>query len=248
LIINAEPYTETNSTLTNSNSTQLLNLFNQSSLTNSTRTRSSRTYTCYEPKFFYTIWDIVHIVLYSLLPFFVILIENLTLLILTIRHSKKMRNKFVAYSPNTTLNSTSGGYSDIKITFRERIVQTFNKKKRVYKDRVNIHENESKSSQALKQHAKNSKRLQSKTSHVTNLLLFLTVSFFFSTVPYSTFYALRLNIYEDVKTKNIVVGILTLLQYTRHSANFLIYLFTSSVIKAEINEIISRMKRKFVKI
>lgn len=89
----------------------------------------------------------------------------------------------------------------------------------------------------LKIQAKRNKKLQSKGSHVTKLLMFLTVSFFFTTVPYSLFYALKLNIDLDPKTRIQVVGVLALLQYLRHSGNFLIYLFTSSIIKFEIKSI-----------
>ncbi len=94
--------------------------------------------------------------------------------------------------------------------------------------------------------AKSKKRLQNKTSHVANLLAFLTVSFLFTTVPYSTFYALGLNFESNQNLKNIVVGILTILQYTRHSANFLIYLFTSTIIKREIKKIVEELKKKVI--
>lgn len=52
----------------------------------------NRTYTCYEPKDFFVIWDIVHIVLYSLLPFTIILSENAFLMFLARKHVKRMRN------------------------------------------------------------------------------------------------------------------------------------------------------------
>jgi uncharacterized membrane protein YozB (DUF420 family) len=47
--------------------------------------QSNRTYTCYEPANFYLIWDIVHIVMYSILPFVIILAENFTLAYLTMK-------------------------------------------------------------------------------------------------------------------------------------------------------------------
>jgi hypothetical protein len=45
----------------------------------------NRTYTCYEPTSFYLIWDIVHIIMYSILPFALILIENIILAFLTMK-------------------------------------------------------------------------------------------------------------------------------------------------------------------
>ena len=92
--------------------------------------------------------------------------------------------------------------------------------------------------------ANRNKRLQNKTSHVANLLAFLTISFLFTTVPYSTFYALGLNFGSNQNLKNTVVGILTVLQYTRHSANFLIYLFTSTIIKREMKALFADIKKK----
>lgn len=61
----------------------------------------SRTYTCYEPKEFFVIWDVVHIVMYSLLPFTIILAENATLMCLAKKHAKRMRNM----SYNSTMSS-----------------------------------------------------------------------------------------------------------------------------------------------
>ena len=164
--------------------------------------------------------------------------------------------------------------SNEKLTLAERINQKFDKKQRVYRKgnysfriffpslefgweffflfqylAVNIHENEpvkkpKEKKAVLDVHESRKKRLQNKTSHVANLLAFLTISFLFTTVPYSTFYAMGLNnIVSDQNLKNIVVGILTVLQYTRHSANFLIYLFTSTIIKREIRKIIVEIKK-----
>lgn len=208
---------------------------------------SNRTYTCYEPKTFYVIWDIVHIVMYSILPFFIIFIENISLSLLTLRHAKQMNIhcKSLSYPASSSDGVFNGHLFD-------RLVQMFDKKKRIYRKSVNLQSNVVGTrnssirfwNRTLALQAKRTKKMQSKGFHVANLLLFLTVSFFFTTVPYSTFYALRLNVNMNLKAKNIVVGILTLLQYTRHSANFLIYLFTSSIIKHEIQVIFQNLKKK----
>jgi len=84
--------------------------------------------------------------------------------------------------------------------------------------------------------------MQNKSSQVQNLLLFLTISFFVSTLPYSMFYAMRLNFeITDKDVKDFWIGALSLLQYVRHSSNFLIYLFTSSIIYSEIQIIIKEI-------
>ncbi|RNA21334.1 hypothetical protein BpHYR1_028645 [Brachionus plicatilis] len=89
------------------------------------------------------------------------------------------------------------------------------------------------------------RKLYSKGSHVANLLLFLTVSFFFTTVPYSMFYALKLNVTLNEKSKQAVVGFLTLLQYMRHSSNFLIYLLTSTILKNEVKILYGKLAKLF---
>nr|QVK45783.1 G protein-coupled receptor [Proales similis] len=216
---------------------------------NGTRARSSREYTCYEPKAFFSVWDIEHIIVYSLLPFLVILIENLSLGVLTIRHSRQMQKHMKASYPSDRVFTISSPQSETtqSSTFRERLVQRFDKTKRVYRKRVNLLEGKAKDGalDVLKLQAKRNKRAQSKTSHVARLLLFLTISFLFTTVPYSTYYALRLDI-SSYELRTIIVGVLALLQYARHSANFLIYLLTSSVIKNEVKQMIGSLKRKYL--
>lgn len=136
-----------------------------------------------------------------------------------------------------------------------RLSQRFDKSKRVYRKNLDIRTINSKGSsnkpktpvdKTLKLQAKKNKKLQSKGSHVTKLLMFLTVSFFFTTVPYSLFYALKLNIDLDSKTRIQVAGVLALLQYLRHSGNFLIYLLTSSIIKFEIKSIFRNVIKCFI--
>jgi hypothetical protein len=136
-----------------------------------------------------------------------------------------------------------------------RIAGLFDKKKRVYKKSVNIRRDEDEDKEVnnfaknfteiLIVQAKRNKKQQSKGSQVANLLLFLTVSFVIATVPYSTFYALKLNLNMDMDMRNVVVSVLSLLQYLRHAANFLIYLATSSIIKNEFKLIFNEWKNAY---
>lgn len=67
----------------------------------------NRTYTCYEPKDFFVIWDIVHIAVYSIIPFAIILFENAFLMCLARKHSNRMSNmnnmSMISY-PRDTFN------------------------------------------------------------------------------------------------------------------------------------------------
>lgn len=77
----------------------------------------SRTYTCYEPKDFFFIWDIVHIVLYSILPFSIILAENAFLMYLALTHAnriRRMKNLTMksSFYPNATIRANQQVYDD----------------------------------------------------------------------------------------------------------------------------------------
>ena len=215
--------------------------------------------------------------MYSILPFIVILIENVILAFLTMKHARKMKRSFASSTMRSLTNfvppTTSGTYNNSdptsvslidlnnnKSTYRkyfDRISRIFDKRQRFYRKSVNIQEIEQEKEEnfvknftdVLIKQAKRNKRQQTKGSQVANLLLFLTVSFVIATVPYSTFYALKVNLDMDSKFKNIVINILSLLQYLRHAANFLIYLSTSSIIKNEIKllykELIKTIRNKF---
>jgi hypothetical protein len=220
-----------------------------------------RTYSCYEPTEFYAIWDKVHITMYSLLPFAIILCENIAISYLTFKNAKKINSKHMSINPTlgpltiTEAIEQTSIQQDFSLSLSQKFKQRFDKSQRVYRKRVNIHESErttpmtastaSVKDKVLLNHARRSKKMNSKRSQVANLLLFLTVSFFCTTLPYSTYYALQINfVYPDQAIKHIAVGVLTLLQYARHSANFLIYLFTSSIIRAEIKQIYRNFKCK----
>ena len=111
----------------------LINVTNSSSLV------PTRTYSCYEPRALYIIWDIVHIVFYSILPFFIILVENAFLSYLTIKHAKKMKkhNKNLSYPVAARSLSIDLEISTRKISLAETIVQRLDKRKRVYRKSKN---------------------------------------------------------------------------------------------------------------
>lgn len=256
IIKNAEPYAETSKNLTEFNNST--NFFNQTVLA----FNSTRTYTCYAPEVFYAFWDKVHIFMYCIVPFSIILCENLLISYLTFKNAKKINSKHKSINPTIniqTVLSLSDSINDLasKTSLSDKFKQLFDKKQRTHRKRVNIHENESSLQMSVIQsntsvrdkvllnHVKRNKKMNSKRSQVANLLLFLTTSFFFTTLPSSMYYALRLNqdeYYSDPNIKYITIGVLSLLQYARHAGNFLIYLFTSSIIRAEIKQIYRNFK------
>jgi hypothetical protein len=266
LILNAEPYLDDSDSMTTSFNFTNTRSFNQTQNKNNT---NKRTFSCYSPVEFYKIWDIVHITMYSILPFTIIFCENLAISYLTFKNSNKINSKHKSINP--TYSTTGISITDTiettqqqvyHTTFQERIRQVFDKKQRNHRKRVNIHANEinnnnnnskanssitSVKDKVLLNHAKRSKKMNSKRSQVANLLLFLTVSFFCTTLPYSMYYALGFNEIKantDLILRDIIIGVLSLLQFARHSANFLIYLFTSSIIRAEIKQIYRNFKCK----
>ena len=205
------------------------------------------TYNCYEPKSFYFIWDIVHILMYSLIPFFILIIENIILYLLNVKHERRinLHCKSMSYETNRLVPYLSE--NGFRTSWKDMLMMKFHKKERVYKKSVNIQKINLESNKFLsKIFNKSSKfnqngaieinKLKAKGFDVANLLLFLNISFLFTTVPYSTFYALKLNLTINQEYKEIIINILALLQYARHSANFLIYLITSSIIKKEIKK------------
>lgn len=255
LIKNAIPFDEEVDLLAR-NATRPILLSNQ---TKTSFNPFKRTYSCYEPMDFYAIWDKVHITMYSLLPFSIILCENIAISYLTFKNAKQINSKHRSINPSinggpisiTETMEQTNVQQDFRLSLSQKFKQRFDKSQRVYRKRVNIREVGSQvvtstvsvKDKVLLNHARRSKKMNSKRSQVANLLLFLTVSFFCTTLPYSTYYALRINfVYPDMAIKQIAVGVLTLLQYARHAANFLIYLFTSSIIRAEMKQIYRNIK------
>jgi hypothetical protein len=183
---------------------------------NSSNYTNMRTFTCYAPVDFFKIWDIFHVLMYSLLPFFIIFIENFIIAFLTIKNSRRMKKYDLTPSSNSTSATGPSKFSKFFKSFKERnstFETTGSSRKR------------------------NGASQQSKGSYVKNLLIFLTLSFFFTTLPYSMIYATSLNdILIQSYTGNIIKRCLISLQYTRHSTNFLIYILTSTIIQNEIKK------------
>lgn len=235
----------------------LISLFNSVVLINNAesvklnviKSKTLSSYSCYEPKSFYFIWDIVHIFMYSLLPFFILIFENITLYLISLNHEKKinLHCKSMSYQTNRIECLPNLSESKFIISRKDKLMMKFDKKKRVYRKNVNIQKMNFYSNKypIVNFNKKKSVGLKKNTKglDVANLLIFLNISFIITTLPYSSFYALKLNFFFNENYKKIIIGILTFLQYTRHSGNFLIYLITSSIIKNEIKKIY----RKFVK-
>ena len=184
---------------------------------NNTNQTSSRKFTCYAPVEFFKAWDIVHVLMYSLLPFLIIFVENFLIAFLTLKHSRRMKKY------ERTVSTTEPKQSAFS-----KIIKSFKKG-----DSLTASTSfELKKSETIKRLSS-----QSKGSYVKNLLIFLTLSFFFTTLPYSMIYASQLNdILIRSYSGNIIKRCLLSLQYTRHSTNFLIYILTSTIIQNEFKK------------
>ena len=203
-----------------------------------------RTYTCYAPESFFFVWDIVHSFMYSIIPFLIILVENIAVSYLTFQQTKEMKSR---NNPATSLESRRAIIKQSSLSIFNRISHKLNKSQRTHRKQVNLQAAKEKPAcKVLVTSQKRIKHAHNKSTQVQSLLLFLTVSFFWSTLPYSMFYALRIHelLDYDRDIKNLLVGVLSLMQYLRHSANFLIYLFTSSIIRAELQVILSQFRNK----
>lgn len=106
LFKNATPFVEPSF-----NTTKISYLYNDNNSIPEVWTKKQiRTYTCYDPEEFYYIWDIIHSLLYSIIPFFIILVENLVIGFLTYQQTRRMNLK---NNPTTSLESRQ---AIIKIT------------------------------------------------------------------------------------------------------------------------------------
>jgi hypothetical protein len=244
IIINAEPYIQPVA----SNETSKISKNKSANISSNTDTlprRRSRTYSCYEPKEFYLYWDIIQTIMYGFIPFLIILIENVTLSCLTLKHDKRMSVHTKAANQINSSSTISDKPKHFPCIFH--LSNLFNKRNASNTDSAApiIDAKKKDAHSVLENSIKRSKRVHSKGSHVANLMLFLTVSFFLTSVPYSLFYALRLNfIITNQNAKNLAIGALTVLKYARHSFNFLIYLSTSSLIKSEVELVIRELQKK----
>jgi hypothetical protein len=209
IIINAEPYVDKNS---------------KNNMTNSSEkpVTSSRTFTCYAPETFFKIWDIIHVLVYSLIPFCIIFIQNFLIAFLTLKHARRM-NRY----------ATTSGAEHQPGTSRSKFSNAFTSPND--KNSTSVDTSKKKTQQ---------QQQQSKGSYVKNLLIFLTLSFFFTTLPYSLIYATNLNetYFKVTYTGSIIKRCLISLQYTRHSTNFLIYILTSTIIQNEIKKCFQEIK------
>lgn len=217
LINNAEPYFEPFQNSTNYTS------------------RSKRTYTCYGPEDFYKIWDIVHVIMYSLLPFFIIMIENAIIIWVTMAQANRMKK----YKTNNNNNQSQVQISSVSVANLQ--VTTLN-----VNERSNTQFEQNNKEQRSQSRPTSASQSASKGAHVTNTLIFLTISFFFTTLPYSMFYATDLNeILVTSDTGNLIKRCISSLQYIRHAANFLIYVFTSTIIQTEIRKALTELRNLF---
>ena len=103
--------------------------------TNSTLVILKRSYTCYEPRSFFNIWDWIHILFYSIFPFCIILVENAFLSYLTMRHGRKMKKhaKNLSYPFSEKVLNIECEENMHKLTLAQRINQKLDKKQRVYR-------------------------------------------------------------------------------------------------------------------
>ena len=105
LFKNATPFVEPDL-----NKTKISLLYNNNFISQQYTEKQVRTYTCYDPEEFYYIWDIIHSLLYSIIPFFIILIENLVIGFLTYKQTQRMNQK------NNPITSLESRQAIIKIT------------------------------------------------------------------------------------------------------------------------------------
>ena len=207
LIKNAEPYIE-----------------NRTNSSNKT-TNSTRTFTCYAPEKFFKIWDIFHVLMYSLIPFCIIFGQNFLIAFLTLKQSRRMTKYGTKSCDDQPGTSQLKNSSVLKLSYSKKSTLANASVKKV------------------------TKQQQSKGSYVKNLLIFLTLSFFFTTLPYSLIYATNLNetYFKITYSGSIIKRCLVSLQYTRHSINFLIYILTSTIIQNEIKKCFQEIKASFLK-
>jgi hypothetical protein len=74
---------------------------------------------------------------------------------------------------------------------------------------------------------------------VTRLLLFLTVSFFFSTLPSTIVYAFWHSEVTKLSHGRIILNLLNTLQFFRHSSNWIIYVYSSAFMREEMKKCIA---------
>lgn len=74
---------------------------------------------------------------------------------------------------------------------------------------------------------------------VTRLLMFLTISFIFTTLPSTIVYAFWHQEILGQKFGRLILNILNTIQFSRHSFNWLIYLYSSTFMRIELKKCVS---------
>ena len=85
----------------------------------------------------------------------------------------------------------------------------------------------------------NLKRFKNGQQFVTRLLLFLTISFFVTTVPSTIVYAFWHASILKYRYGRIILNLLNTLQFSRHSFNWIIYVYSSSFMREEFKKCLS---------
>jgi hypothetical protein len=84
--------------------------------------------------------------------------------------------------------------------------------------------------------ATNYKRFKSGQNFVTRLLIFLTLSFFFTTLPSTLIYAFYHQQILKLRYGRVTLNLLNTLQFSRHGLNWIIYLYSSSYMREELKK------------
>lgn len=82
----------------------------------------------------------------------------------------------------------------------------------------------------------NVKKFKNGQRFVTRLLLFLTISFIFTTLPSTIVYAFWHGEILRLNHGRVLLNLLNTLQFSRHSSNWLIYLYSSTFMRDELKK------------
>lgn len=85
----------------------------------------------------------------------------------------------------------------------------------------------------------NVKKFKNGQQFVTRLLLFLTLSFFLTTLPSTVVYAFWHRVILRTEYGRVILNLLNTLQFSRHALNWIIYIYSSSFMREEFKKCIS---------
>lgn len=85
----------------------------------------------------------------------------------------------------------------------------------------------------------NVKKFKNGQQFVTRLLLFLTLSFFLTTLPSTIVYAFWHRFILKTEYGRVVLNMLNTLQFSRHALNWIIYIYSSSFMREEFKKCIA---------